>query len=288
MSELKGAIRETQAPTPFKYQYINKVHPSFLMPSHYHQDFEMIKVLQGKLNISLNERLYLLNKDDVLFIAEGIAHSIKPCEVNACYESISFNLNQLFDFKKAEYADLKKIVSGEIVITEYFSPKLYPNLQAFIQNLFTVFNPKSNSSILSILGSLISFFGFIIDYGLYQQQSLNLAPKFVRHLCKNSMLFRYIFINYNHNIKLEELAKLMDMSPKYFCRYFLSLTGNRPLEYVNRYRIELAAERLGTKGESINEIAFDCGFKNPGYFARLFKRYKGLSPSAYRIRFYTN
>lgn len=80
----------------------------------------------------------------------------------------------------------------------------------------------------------------------------------------------------------------MDMSPKYFCRYFLALTGNRPLEYVNRYRIELAAERLGTKGESINEIAFDCGFKNPGYFARLFKRYKGLSPSAYRIRFYTN
>ena len=65
------------------------------------------------------------------------------------------------------------------------------------------------------------------------------------------------------------------MNPRYFCRVFRQLTGRTPIDYLNYYRIECAAELLCAEEDSVTDIALSCGFGDPGYFARLFRRHKG-------------
>lgn len=54
------------------------------------------------------------------------------------------------------------------------------------------------------------------------------------------------------------------------------------MEYLNGFRIDCAASLLITSDDSINEIAYGCGFIDPCYFAKLFKRYRNISPRSYR------
>ena len=54
------------------------------------------------------------------------------------------------------------------------------------------------------------------------------------------------------------------------------------MEYLNQYRINRAAEMLLGTDESIEDIAYDCGFNDISYFIKLFKRYKNKTPLKYR------
>ena len=59
-------------------------------------------------------------------------------------------------------------------------------------------------------------------------------------------------------------------------------TGRTPLDYVIRTRIARAALRLCRERIPVTEIALDCGFSDPNYFARQFRRVTGQSPRAHR------
>lgn len=60
------------------------------------------------------------------------------------------------------------------------------------------------------------------------------------------------------------------MAPKYFCRVFHQITGRTPINYLNYYRVECAAELLRSTDDSITEIAFACGFNDSCYFSKHF------------------
>ena len=72
------------------------------------------------------------------------------------------------------------------------------------------------------------------------------------------------------------------LEPKYFCRVFRQITGRTPINYLNYYRVECAAELLCTTQGSITDIALECGFGDVSYFSRMFRRYKGQTPGQYR------
>ena len=79
-----------------------------------------------------------------------------------------------------------------------------------------------------------------------------------------------------------DLAAEAALEPKYFCRVFRQITGRTPINYLNYYRVECAAELLCTTQGSITDIALECGFGDVSYFSRMFRRYKGQTPGQYR------
>ena len=91
----------------------------------------------------------------------------------------------------------------------------------------------------------------------------------------------YISENYDSNISLDMLAKIAGMNPKYFCRYFRSMTERTPIDYLNYYRIECACEMLTTKNISVKEAAISCGFNDESYFIKIFHKYKGITPKQF-------
>ncbi|MDK9707286.1 MAG: GlxA family transcriptional regulator [Desulforhopalus sp.] len=84
---------------------------------------------------------------------------------------------------------------------------------------------------------------------------------------------------------ITHLADRAGLGERTFMRRFKKATGDSPLEYLQRLRIEAARKLLETSAESIEEITLRSGYEDISSFRKLFKRHTGLSPSAYRKRF---
>lgn len=96
-------------------------------------------------------------------------------------------------------------------------------------------------------------------------------------------LDQYIESTLSHPIGLAELANQVGLSEYHFCRVFKGATGMSPYNYVLRKRIEFARHCLRTDNVSIQDVAFMTGFGDPIQFAKQFKRFNGVTPSAYRL-----
>lgn len=78
-------------------------------------------------------------------------------------------------------------------------------------------------------------------------------------------------------------ANELNLSPKYFGDLIKKETGQTAQEYIQTKVIEAAKERIFDGSKTVNEIAFELGFKYPQHFSRLFKQRVGQSPNEYRI-----
>ena len=89
----------------------------------------------------------------------------------------------------------------------------------------------------------------------------------------------YIKNNYQEKISISDLSKDLAYSESMLNRKFkkeVHITFN---EYLNRYRINKAIDLLKNSDYNITEIAYMCGYSSAKYFARVFKKYLGMSPS---------
>ncbi|GAA1570571.1 AraC family transcriptional regulator [Kribbella sancticallisti] len=84
---------------------------------------------------------------------------------------------------------------------------------------------------------------------------------------------------------LADLANSLHLAPGYLVRLFKSATGLPPMAYLNRHRVELAADRLLHTDLPISRIGESVGWPDQNYFARRFRSHYGLSASVYRQRF---
>jgi len=84
------------------------------------------------------------------------------------------------------------------------------------------------------------------------------------------------------DVSLTELAGLVSLSPRQFCRRFRAATGSTPSRAMDKMRLDLAATLLTTTRRSVTEIALDCGFSQPQHLATAFKRRHGTTPSGFR------
>ena len=76
----------------------------------------------------------------------------------------------------------------------------------------------------------------------------------------------------------------MDISPYYFSKLFKQEVGETFIEYLTRTRIRNARRLLEDPRHSIKEVCMLCGYSDPNYFSRIFKKYEGMTPSEYRDR----
>jgi AraC-like DNA-binding protein len=84
--------------------------------------------------------------------------------------------------------------------------------------------------------------------------------------------------------KLDDLLKIAHMSRSNLMRVFRKATGQPPIEYLVRLRIQRSMEILYNTDLSVTEIAMKIGFNDSNYFTRQFRKVNGLSPTAYRKR----
>lgn len=87
--------------------------------------------------------------------------------------------------------------------------------------------------------------------------------------------------NFSRPITLESVADELAISPGRLSKLFIEELGRGFSDYLIDYRIERAKELLALPGASIKQASAACGYPDPNYFSRLFKKVTGLTPSAF-------
>ena len=96
---------------------------------------------------------------------------------------------------------------------------------------------------------------------------------------------KFIENNYNKRISLDKISSEVAISKRNFIRRFKNATGNTPIEYIQRVRVESVKKALETTQNSIEEIVHDVGYDDITTFRKLFKRITGISPNEYRKKY---
>jgi len=107
--------------------------------------------------------------------------------------------------------------------------------------------------------------------------------------CKSEYISRinkvmdYIEQNIEQTISLNSIAKVAHFSPFHFHRIFTLLVGETPADFLQRIRIEKAAQQIKVdNSKTISDIAYDCGFSSVSLFSRIFRKHFGITAKQFR------
>ena len=97
-----------------------------------------------------------------------------------------------------------------------------------------------------------------------------------------SQVLNYIHDHLDQDIKLADLATLLNMSQFHFSHMFKQAIGTSPYQYLLQQRIERAKQFLKTGDRAISDIALICGFNSHSHLSKQFRQLTGTTPKAYR------
>jgi transcriptional regulator GlxA family with amidase domain len=86
-------------------------------------------------------------------------------------------------------------------------------------------------------------------------------------------------------VTVEAMARSAGMSTRNFTRRFKQATGEPPLAYLHKLRIDCAKHLLETDFKSVQQVCYEVGYEDQAHFRQLFKRHTGLTPTEYKARF---
>ena len=146
-------------------------------------------------------------------------------------------------------------------------------LDAFTAALFHFYSDrKERTALLSAYGSLISYY-------LAAYQTVHLRSGVVEEI-EYSIISSYADCDY----QLDAYLRSLPFSYDYVRRLFQKELGVTPHQYLTNKRLQIAAEVLSNAADNVPvaDIALTCGFRDPLYFSKMFKKKFGAAPTHYR------
>jgi len=127
---------------------------------------------------------------------------------------------------------------------------------------------------------------FEIDYSRNSQSQFAMFLGHKRHEDKGVLMTQdFIESNFEQKISVEELANMASVSKRNFIRRFKDATNHTPLEYIQRVKIEAAKRSFESKSIGVNDVMYSVGYSDSKSFRELFRRFTGLSPNDYKLRY---
>lgn len=258
------------------------------IPWHWHDEFEMIMIIEGLALIQVEEATIRLKEGDAIFINTGVLHNIDNGKaMEAKYRSLVFHA---------------RLIGGSIdsvfwqnLITPIMQDKSFRYLHLDHSISWQADVIKDMAVAWQAVAGEIDDYENLVRYSLSKAFRLlnnnrQVADVKTNHKEKLSVertkvMIQYMEEHYSEELSLDNIADSAYVSKSVCLRCFRQVIGTTPIRYLVQYRIEKAAERLIASNEKANEIAISCGFSDISYFSKCFRELKGLSPLEYRKTF---
>lgn len=104
-------------------------------------------------------------------------------------------------------------------------------------------------------------------------------------MCKINTVVKYIDENIEYDLKIKDIAELVNYSHSHTQRKFKDFTGISVMEYIKTKKLIFSTELLINTHRRICDIALEAGFQYEQSYIRAFKKEYGMTPKQYRIYF---
>lgn len=243
--------------------------------THFHQDPEIIYVLEGALELEIESETQELGKGEFLLVNANKRHSYRETKKELLLVSIQMDFSIL-----VEYLGTNQILFWCNSAAD--KSEAYEQLKKALDRMLNRYYDKEkegalflNSIYYEVLYLLTSYFSIKADDNRLKEQ---ISPD-------SSRVFEiqnYVQANYQKQISLNDLAKKLYLSNAYLSKYIKKRFGLSFLEYVNNIRLFHAVDELLYTDKKITRIALDNGFPTSASFNKAFRDIYHMTPSAYR------
>lgn len=256
-------------------------------PAHKHNFFELVYIASGTGIQCINENLFHYQPGHLFLITPDDCHSF---QIGTTTELVFIRFNDLY-VRSQQQNDLRQI--------EWTKKLEYILHNASHQPGCILRNPPDKILVKAMMESLL---GEWTNKQLYHHEILSQIVNTVITIVARNIgltmpnkvtdttgstvvqLLNYIQENiYDaEKLKTEIIAGHFGIADGYLSRYFKKHTGESIQQYIINYKLKLVETRLQHSDMRINEIVNELGFTDESHLNRLFKKYKGLTPTAFR------
>ncbi|WP_298548123.1 AraC family transcriptional regulator [uncultured Aquimarina sp.] len=245
---------------------------------HLHPEYEIVFIRNGNGIIQVESNIEKYKDGLLIFLGPNMPHmpfGNKDFEDNV---EVVIQFNESFIKEKLNY------FPEFSTILEFIrkSPKGYIFSKETKENLSDSFLKLSNQNNVE---KLLNFLHILYDLSVSNNKRPIVKSNHLEidktALPRISKVFDFINKNYAKKIQSKTMAKQLGLTTNSFCRMFKSATNKSFINFLNEFRIKKAQEHFENKNTSISEVLYQCGFNDPSYFCKQFRKHTGVSPSRY-------
>lgn len=246
---------------------------------HIHPEYEIVYIKNGSGTVQIDKYISNYENGILLFLGPNTPHMPfgnddfeNRMEVVIQFGE-DFIINKLRLFP--EFSSILKLIS--------LSKKgiiFHSSIKNKTADLFEKLKSSSSTEKLLNVFQILHILSQASEFKTIKKNDFNLNYK-TKDIQRINYAFEYVNNSFHKEIATRIIAKKVGLTTNSFCRLFKKTTHKTFTQFINEFRIRKATELLDQGEFSISEVMYKCGYNDPSYFSKQFKRYKGVSPSVY-------
>ena len=254
---------------------------------HTHDFLEIVYILSGRGQHSVNGRSYKVQRGNLLFINFGQTHAFSPAgemEIVNCLVNPQFIDHELIHVANAmEILALSSFADFELPVDKLIPMLLFSGhemleVEKLLHSMIDEFRLQAVNYKTALKGYLLVLLTKIFR-AMQQANSAAIINQMSRLMPE---ILQYIEDNFARRITLPELAQKCFYNPSYFSKVFKDYCGKNLTEFIAEKRILEASRLLHETGLSIEEIAQQVGYQDRKQFYEVYKKIMGVPPGLSR------
>lgn len=248
-------------------------HPGETYGPHRHLRIEINYVKKGNCILHLDRESISFREGETMIITSSINHSFEA--------GIEGTTLMQLEFLPEIFAQFDPQAKGKF--TDFASVMLFSEENRLIKIVNNIRIMQVVQRIVNELKQKGQYYHYLVV--MYYAELLILIYRYMDEtylpICSNESLKKaisFIRLNYPSDITVTEVARQAGVGERHLRNLFSRHLDLSPLDYLNQIRINKSIELLRNTELSVKEICFQCGFKSPQYFSRVFKQQTGITP----------
>ena len=249
---------------------------------HIHGEIELLYVTSGAFKACNDEVSVTAEKGEIIFINSRVVHETFSEADSTVYVLVQFDISEMSqNYLKNTSKYLHRFLSaGECAMYVFKNgdPKT-AEIKGYLDDIIKESDEKKRAYEMYISADIFKISALLSRYKIILDENISFDSDIIERVLP---VLNYIDSHYREEISLNDLSKTLNLNRYYFCRLFKRATNSTFTEYLNFVRVCKAEKRIISGAGNISEISMDVGFSSVSYFNRIFKKYKGCTPSAYK------
>lgn len=242
---------------------------------HFHQDIELIYILEGTLDVFSDDQTTNLKSGDILVINSNKKHTL------------SASTDLLYMQLLISYSLFSEMFNSATILflcnSSYDDNERYDKLRVTLRRLLNHYLERHGETgdfeYIALCYQVLDLLSIYFMVQSSDKENVEDHGKFEERIAQ---INNYIWANYNQPIGLKDLCDKLYLSNGYLSRFFKRNYGMSFAEYLTNIRLFHAVDDLLYTNANITKIAYDNGFANVAVFNKAFKKVYGETPSSMR------